>query len=339
MAHVREANHPSTQFSTSMRTSARHRRTILRPARLTALLLLIVWIGPVTFVHTDAWRLLRFVGAPDRASAESQVIPAGSAMVLEPGTRLRLRMRDGSVRQGRFQRRALLDSALYAPRFAANAKSSSFVPFMLGEILHVSLRDGREWVAPFAGYAELTLLLRSSDGSAHRRVPFEVAAEIRREDGDLVEPASLIRAFQAGLLPSAEALVLDGQRAAAWGGLVEGSDDGHAVAVEDIAAVTAETSSGIGVGGVIVLSVIVSVIVFYVLLAHTVGSAFDRCGSTTYGIPTLETLGHVRLTTRPFDRSRGCYVGDELAVVDPSPAPATPVAAIAHPAALQSLAE
>src|SRR5438132_2023194 len=184
MADVTETHRPSSQPVASTRPSHRCPWSVTRSTRFAAILLLLVWVGPVTLEQTDSWRLLRLVGAPERASAETQVIPAGMAMLLQPKTILRLRLRDGSVLEGRFLARTLLDSTLYASRFAARGRSSSFVPFALGETLHVSLRDGREWTAPFAGYAELTMLLRSPDGPEYLRVPFESAREISGANGD-----------------------------------------------------------------------------------------------------------------------------------------------------------
>jgi hypothetical protein len=171
-------------------------------------ILLMVWVGPVTFVQTDSWQLLGSIGVPERAAAASQVVPAGKALLLEPNTLLKLHLRDGSVLEGRFVGRTLLDSARYAPRFAAYARSSAYLPFTLGDTLRVSLRDGREWTAPFAGYGEMTLLLRSPKGPGCLRVPFESAVDIHRANGDRIEPSALSRAFFAGGLPSAEALTV-----------------------------------------------------------------------------------------------------------------------------------
>ena len=151
MAYVPEAHRPSSERFPSTRTSHRRLGNVTFSARLAGVLLLLVWVGPVTFVQTDSWQLLRLVGAPESASAEPRMISAGRAMLLEPGRPLKLRLRDGSVLEGRFLRRTLLDSAFYAPRFAAKARTSAYVPFAMGETLHVSLRDGREWTAPFAG--------------------------------------------------------------------------------------------------------------------------------------------------------------------------------------------
>src|SRR5262245_45167029 len=119
--------------------STRASRRFTASARTAAILLLFVWLGPVSFAQTELWQLLKWAGAPTLASAEQQVIPAGQALVLTPGTLLKLWLRDASVVEGRFLGRALLDSSLYASRFAAYARTSDFVPFALGETLRVSL--------------------------------------------------------------------------------------------------------------------------------------------------------------------------------------------------------
>lgn len=332
MAHVPET-HPSSKPLPSTRTSRRGRHL----ARRAGILLVLVWVGPVTFVQTDSWQLLKWAGAPGRAAAESQVIPAGMAMVLEPGTILKLRMRDGSVLKGRFQARTLLDSASYAPRFAANASTSAYMPFALGETIRVSLRDGREWTGPFAGYAELALLLQGVDGAAYLRVPFESANEFHRANGDRVEPSDLAQAFRAGRLPSAEALELQeqGRRSSMtdkWRGA-------RLVAVEDIESAVMESRSGGGtsggtVVGIVVLSVVVSVVLVIWLIGHSIKSDLDRCGSPGTSYP----LTGIHRTTRPFDRSRGCYEGDPLAVADPWPGPTErgPASAPDDPAALRA---
>jgi hypothetical protein len=286
--------------------------------------MLLVWVGPVTIVQTDSWQLLRLIGAPERASAESQLIPAGKAMLLEPGMSLKLRLRDGRVLEGRLLGRVLLDSAVYAQRFATYSRSSSYVPFTLGETLYVSLRDGREWSALFVGYAELTLLLQSPERSQYLRVPFEFASEIRRAQGDRVEPNELARAFHADLLPSAEALALGtgyhpGHTGDPWAGAIQ-------VPVQDIEAAILQIpkgpepkeGSGAEVAGIVLLSAIVSVVLFYMLLGAAFSSSDCRSRSAPYAQPGL--VG-AHLTTRPFDRYRGCYVGDALAAADPWPGP------------------
>jgi hypothetical protein len=290
------------------------------------MLLLLVWVGPVTFVQTGSWELLRWVGAPERASGEPRVIPAGMTLEIAVGTALRLHMRDGSIVEGRFLGRALLDSALYASRFAAQAQSSAHVPFALGETLHVSLRDGRQWSAPFAGYAELALLLRSPDEPDYRRVPFESAREIRRANGDPVEPAALAREFQAGSLPSAEALVLAarGPMRAVPAGWPE-----TRVAVEDIqwasvdlppvgSAAARSGGGGADVAGIVVLSVVLSVVLVFVIIDQGIKSAGNSCRAYPAG-SNYRALAGVQLTTRPFDRDRGCFLDDPLAVADPWP--------------------
>jgi len=289
-----------------------------------SLFLLAMWVGPVTFAQTDAGQVLKYVPVYERPSSQSRVIPAGEALVLEPGTPLELRLRDGSVVQGRFLGRTLLDSAIYVPRFEAHMRSKHDVPLALGETLQVALQDGREVRAAFDGYAELTLLLLAPDGTL-LRVPFEFAKAIHRANGEGVDPQALARAFRKGHLPSAEALVL-GERltnedeAFDWANALR-------VPVEDIASVTAEFASasggsGASVAGAVVLGVLLSVVLFYVTLA----AAFSSSSHSGCGEVQVPSFLGIRVTTRPFDRSRGCYVDDPLAAAGAWPS-TSPVAA------------
>ena len=323
MGNVPEAYRPPSEPIPLARASHRRSRNLERSTRLAAMFLLAVWVGPVTFIQTDSWQLWK-VGAAEAGGLEDPpVINVGKAMSLEPGTALTLHMRDGSVLKGHFLGRTLIDSALYAKRFEEYARSSSFVPFTMGETLHVTLEDDREWTAPFAGYAELTLLLRNPDGTQPLRIPFEYAREIRRANGDKVEPRALAKAFRARKLPSAEAIALEellpvGSEEERWASALR-------VAVEDIKSVSAKTPGGTPVAGIVILSVVATVGVILLLVnsaSHQEPSGCD--GGTT---PAWFSAG-ARLNTRPFDRSRGCYVGDPLAVADPWPgwtgnAPAT----------------
>jgi hypothetical protein len=279
--------------------------------RAASLFLLVVWVGPVTFAQTDAGQVLKYVPVNERPSSDSRVIPAGEALVLEPGTPLKLRLRDGSVVHGRFLGRTLLDSAIYVSRFQAHMRSKNDVPLALGETLQVALQDGREVRGAFDGYAELTLLLLLPDGTL-LRVPFEFAKTIHRANGDGVDPQALSRAFRKGHLPSAEALVL-GER---LGNEDEAFDWANAlrVPVEDIVSATAEFASasggsGAGVAGAVVLGALLSVVLFYVMLAASFSSSsHSGCGEVQ--VPSSLVI---RVTTRPFDRSRGCYADDPLA--------------------------
>lgn len=329
MGDVPEAYRPPSEPIPSARASHRRLRNLKRPTRLAAIFLLLVWVGPVTLVQTDSWQLLK-VGAAEAGRLEDPpVIDPGKAMSLEPGTPLTLHMRDGSVLKGRFLGRTLLDSALYAQRFEEYARSSSYVPFALGETLRVSLRDDREWTAPFAGYGELTLLLRNPDGSQNLRIPFEFAREIHRANGDQVEPRALAKAFRARKLPSAEAIALEellpvGSEEERWASALR-------VAVEDIKSVNAKTPGGTPVAGIVILSVVATVAVI-VLIVHSAAKSEPRgCDS---GVPPGTFFAGAHLTTRPFDRSRGCYVGDLLAVADPwsGSTESSPATALADPA-------
>jgi hypothetical protein len=241
------------------------------------------------------------------------VVPAGEALVLEPGTPLELRLRDGGIVRGHFLGRALLDSSLYVKRFGARTRSASFAPFALGETLRVTLRDGREWILPFAGYGELALLLRRPDAAEPTRVPFELTSRIRRTNGDLVETKTLTHAFRAGDLPSAEALVLGDSLPADSAAARRAAR--LQVAAEDIRAATARPSRGSRLVGYIALGVLAGVIV---VVAIAAGSSSD-CGSPSFG--STGFVSGMPLTTRPFDLDRKCYAGEALAVADPWAAP------------------
>lgn len=298
--------------------------------RMAAICLLLVWVGPVTFVQTDAWLPLRVLGAPEPARATASVVPAGEAAKLEPGTLIKLRLRNGDVLKGRYLGRTLLDSARYMSRYSTRTGSSSYVPFALGETLQVKLKDGREWRAPFAGYGQLSLLLRGPDGSPPRRVPFEFANEIRRADGGSVDPRILAKAFRDGLLPSAEALVLE-DSGLLLGTVPERLAAGLHVAVEDIQKITAELPGGGSATGVVVLGVLVAVVMVIAIIASTRHTAPASTSCEPYPGPMWSVAG-VELSSRPFDLERGCFVGDPLAVADPWPGamdsgPATAMAA------------
>jgi len=308
---------------------ARHHRPsrVATSARLAAILLLFTWLGPVTMTQTDAWQLLKWAGAPVPATASASIVAAGDAVVLEAGVPLKLRLRDGSVVNGRFLGRTLLDAALYAPRFAARAQTSSWVPFALGETLRVSLRDGRRLTAPFTGYGELSVLLANASGGSDLRIPFEFAKEIQRADGEPVAPRDLIQAFKKGTLPSREALALGPSQP-----LVSDADEWSSalrVAVEDISSATAQTPNGSGIAGVLGLTVLLGFVLFFVLLAARAHSSSASCAPAEF--PYLLGGMSVRLTDRPFDRSRSCYEGEPPLAVDAWPgdtetSPATPSA-------------
>ena len=286
--------------------------------RMAAMVLLWVWVGPVTFVQTDAWLPLRWLGAPERAGATASVIGAGEAVKLQAGTPVKVRLRDGDVIEGRYLGRALLDSAHYAQRFDARTGSSPVAPLVLGETLQVTMKDGRSWRAPFAGYGQLTLLLRAPDGSQPRRVPFEFAKEIRRADGQAVEPQDLAKAFRDGLLPSAEALVVE--QGLPIGTAAERLAASLYVPAEDVATVTAELPNGGSATGEIALGVAVLSLIIVIALVASLFNAANEASTSCQRIGThSRTSSGFELTSRPFDLERGCFVGDPLAVADPWP--------------------
>ncbi len=288
-------------------------RPRLTSTRLAALLLLLIWTGPVTLAQTDGCRVLTWMGAPGRAAADTRTIPAGEALLLEPGAVIQLHLRGGSTVVGRFLGRALLDSAVYATRFAERAAGSFPQPIALGETLMVAMRDGRVWTAPFAGYGERALLLRSSGGTAPLRVPFEFTSEIRLANGTEIAPKELAKAFRHGKLPSAEALVI-GDRAEPRTDQ-EPPPGALRVPAENVLDVSAEVPGrDVPVAGAIILGVVVTaVIVVLVLQSQEHVNTYDSCG----GSPTLFSIVEpgVRRTTRPFDLDRECFVGDTLVAV------------------------
>ena len=327
--------------------SRRHGR-LKQSTRLAAMLLLFIWVGPVTFVQTDSWTLMHLMGAPGRASADSGTIPAGQAVTLDPGTVITLKMRDGSKLEGRFLGRTLLDSSFYVPRYEHYARSANYVPLTRGEMLDVILRDGRNVSGAFAGYAELTMLLvvpeglEGAEGSSFLRVPFEFAGMIRRANGATVDPSDLARAFKKHQLPSAEALVI-GERAAP-GSTADQWASALRVPVDDIKSVnmdisSVESSSGgagiasqaVNVAGAVILGVLVGVVLIAIIASSQQPSV--SCSEAPHiTLLSARLPAGVHLTGQAFDRSRGCYAGDALAVATPwSPTSDAPTAVLDGP--------
>jgi hypothetical protein len=190
--------------------------------------------------------------------------------------------------------------------------------------LHVSLLDGREWTAPFAGYAELTLLLAGPDSARYVRVPFEFARGIRRANGDPVAPSVLIHAFHAHYLPSAEALVL-GESIPGGGSNAEQWAAALRVPVDDIESALAPVPGTRGANGWVVVAVLGAAVLLVVLLTRDKPHPQPQPGCEAPGL-----FNDARLSARPFDRARGCFVGDPIAVADPWPGAiaAPPLAAL-----------
>lgn len=293
----------------SIRTRPRRRAGAV--IRACAFTLLITWIGPVTDSQTGALRLMQRAGAASDASAATSQIPAGQAITLLPDTPIQIRLKSGRTVDGVFVGRSLLDSTTYAARFAQHARTSAFVPFALGESLHVVLSDGRHWTAPLVGYGEASLLLRAADGSEPLRVPFEMADSVRGADGESVAPLALLHAFRLGQLPSAEVLAIEEAGAR---GITEGAVRDRLVPVEDIATVRASApgSSAGAIVGAVILGVLVGSVLLLLLLAYSLRD----CGTNSIQFPHLESLRSSLLTTRAFDRERSCYVDQVLPAVD-----------------------
>jgi len=207
-----------------------------------------------------------------------------------------------------------MGDSLYARRFSARAGASSAALPALGETLHVSLSDGREWTLPFAGYVELALLLRNPDQREPLRVPFELASGIQRANGDWIEPGELARAFKAGDLPSAETLVIE--TLSPMGSPSDRWDNALRVPVDDIESATLDLPSGGRVAGYVVLGVVVGVVLIVYLIVHAMAETTRECASVANRQSALVASG-AQLTASPFDRERACWVGELLAVADP----------------------
>ena len=304
--------------------------SLARLARTAATVLLAVWVGPVSFDQTLP--LLRGLGAPGRATAstisEANVVPAGEALVLEPGTLIELHLRDGNVLRGRFLGRALQDSAEYARRFAAAAAASGPAAFALGETLRVEMKDGREWTAPFTGWAEHALLLRGPAEAPVLHVPFEFARSIQRADGSPVAPAELARAWRANALPSADVLVLGARDVV--GSPEERWASALRVPGDEIASVRLPESRHKGIPGIVIFAVGLTAMVLIIRATQHHEPAANDCDAN-WNWPAGGFMG-ARLTERPFDRSRGCWVDAPLARAEAGTGTAAPAFAAAPPA-------
>lgn len=300
---------------------------IARRIRASALTLLILWIGPVTFGPGGSCGPLLEWGVPTRASAVQNLVAPRSMATLDPGVRVKLRMRNGTVIQGRYMGRDLLEPEIYAERFAEHAASATYAPLQLGETLHVSLQDGRQRSGPFAGYGDRSLIMSGPDDTGPIRVPVESILSLHRSSDERVDLRGLGRALRANSLPSAEALVIEATDA--LGSHDERWQRAARIGVSDIqSAGVAGTGSNDGsplVGGII-LGVVAGVLLAFVMLGLALNEASRNCGSHAVVVPAGLTP-----TTRPFDLDRGTYQGDPLATCGPwreaaQPAPAVAVA-------------
>lgn len=271
-----------------------------RIARFSAVMLLLLWVGPVSFVQVEGGALLSLLGAPQPARSANDLVSEGEAVLLQPGTPLELQLRSGRKVRGQFLGRSVLDSAEYARRFAAAPPG----PLAMGETLHVTLHDDREWVAPFEGYGELSLLLRATDGQ-RIRVPFGFARTIARADGQSIEPRKLTRAFRSGALPSAEVLLLEGLDPV--GTEEERRASALQIPAQDIERTIVKTEGGGLVRAALVLVVVGGVVLIAVLASRP---SEPSCNSADFGGASL--FGGLTPTDRAFDLERGLFVGDSL---------------------------
>lgn len=270
-----------------------------RIACCSAILLLLLWVGPVSFVQGEGGALLALLGAPPSAHSANDLFGEDEAVVLQPGTPIEFRLRNGRTVRGLYLGRSVLDSTEYAPRFAAAPPG----PLALGETLHVTLHDGREWIAPFEGYGELSLLMRAADGQ-RVRVPFEFARTIAHADGQRVEPKQLTRAFRSGALPSAEVLLLEG--ADPVGTEEERRASALHIPAQDIRSTIVRTEGGDVATAAILLGVVGGLVLLAVLVSR---SSEPSC--VLSALDNVPLLGF-RPIDRPFDHSRGLFVGDSL---------------------------
>ena len=285
--------------------------SLARITRTAAIVLLAVWIGPISFEQTVP--LLGGVIAPAGAAVGSVtdggVLPARQGLVLTAGTPIELRLRDGRVLRGRFLGRALQDSAAYAARFAAAAAAPGGGALSLGESLRVVTLDGREMVAPFAGWAELALLLRGPAETPVLHVPFEFTRALERADGSPIDVQQLRRAFRDHLLPSADVLVLGasdpvGTDEERWASALR-------VPADDIASVRGPSNAGKGVPGLVVFAVGVTALVLIIAATHHEHTTNNPgCENTNLG--GIGGWTSYSVTERPFDLGRGRFVDDPV---------------------------
>jgi hypothetical protein len=282
-----------------------------RPTRLAAILLLWVWVGPVTFAQTDSWRLLEVVGTPERASAESQVIPAGMAMAIEPNTVLMLHLRNGMVREG-----ASSEEHSWTPR--CTQPVSPPMPAGLPSA-HRSGRNGerfaRRWSPVLGGVPRLRrahAALAELGRNAGRADPIRVHNRDSPSQWRSHRAERLAPGLPHGTAAFGRSLELQepgpsrgiGKR---WGNRLPSGRRRHRVrhigtAFRRPCRWDHRAGSPRGCGGRRRPVRGLGPLAF---------NSKPKCSGRATSPPTL--LG-VHLTTRPFDRSRGCYVGDPLAV-------------------------
>lgn len=279
-----------------------------RPTRAAAVVLLAVWLGPVTIAQTDLAGIADFFGYPAPALADSRIVDTGQAVEIEPGAHVMMKLRDGTNIDGRFLGRALMDSARYAERFQTHALSASNGPIALGETLSVTMRDGTTRTAAFAGYGELSLLLRDPLAAAPFAVPFEFAASVHNSSGESIDLKALAKMYRAGALPTAETLVIGPKRA--LGSPQEQWANALHVPVQDVSATWFDAPRTSTVALTIALVAVAGLGLILIGLA-TAKPHVEGCNQPV-NLLSLSLPPHVHLTTRPVDVERGRYVGDPM---------------------------
>ena len=272
-----------------------------RLARGIAGALLVALLSPMT-LSLAGCTMLGLVAAV-ATKPRPRVIPAGDALHLEPGTRLRIALPDGQQVAGRYAGRTLLPPAAYAPRFARRS-SARRMPIVPGDSVVVTQVDGRVVSGGFRGYAVRSLVLRTS-GTSDVRIPFDAAREIRREGGGLVSIDSLRAADERDELPSLEALAIE-TLSKAWSKRLR-TETAVQVPFEDIRGATVRTDKGIRTG-FILLGLAVDVAIIAIVAASYEGLGGSGCSSSGF------TLSHAvpseRWTMRPFDRQLARFIDE-----------------------------
>jgi hypothetical protein len=293
------------------------------PCRVAAIVLLLVWLGPVTIAQTDLVQLATYFGAPAAASAEARVVDTGQAVEIEPGAHVRMKLRDGTIIDGRFLGRTLLDPARYTERFQMHALTASPGPIALGETLSVAMRDGSSRTAAFAGYGESSLLLRDSSAATPYVVPFEFASSVHNASGESVDLKALARSYRAGSLPSAEALVIGPKRA--FGSPQEQWANALRVPVQEVSSTWFDGPRASTVAITIALVAVAGIGLILIGIA-TAKPEIQGCDHPV-SLLGLSLPPHTHRTTRPLDLERGRYVDDPMIAAGPWPAvtPATNV--------------
>lgn len=264
--------------------------------------LLLALLSPMTFSLagcTAVGVLAAFATRP-----EPRVIPAGDAIHLEPGTKVRISLPSGRSVVGFYAGRTLLPAEAYAPRFSRRSEAGGWTPIAPGDSLVVTQVDGRQVSGLFRGYAVRGLVLRPGGSTEDTRVPFDTAREVRLAGGIFVSLDSLRWADERGALPSLEALAIE-TSPRPWTTRLR-TESGVQVPYEDIRGATVRTVSGIR-SGFIVLGLAVDVAIIAIAAASYQGLG---SGCSSSGFTLAHAVPSERWTGRPFDRQLARFVDE-----------------------------